>query len=80
MLVLRIGKAMYACYRLDELYEVVPELQNLGFGCRRLGSPEKVCECATANIFAQYVTGFTLCPRTIEASHMLHRISATRVA
>jgi len=74
-----IGKAVYTSYWLDELYEVFPEFQNVYLGRWRLGSFEELSECATANIFAQYITAFSLSPRTIEASHVLHRISAARV-
>jgi len=79
MTIMRIGKTMYARYWLDELYEVLPEFEDVVHRCRRIGSFEEVRQCATTNIFAQYVTTFTLSPRTIEAGHMLHRISTTRM-
>ena len=62
MRIVRIRKVMYACYWLDELYEVFPEFEDLVFCCRRFGSFEEVRECAAAHIFTQYVTSFTLCP------------------
>jgi hypothetical protein len=79
MMVVWIRKTMYTRYWLDKLYEVFPKFQNLGLCRWRLGTRKIVCESATTNIFAQYVASFTLYPRAIEAGHILHRISTTRV-
>jgi hypothetical protein len=78
-MVVQIGKMVYTRYRLYELYEICPELQDLvrRRWLRRVF--EEVCKGAAADVFTQYITGITLYPRTMEASHVLHRMLATRV-
>jgi len=79
MMVVRIGKMVYARYWLYELYEVFPKFEDI-LHCGRGISPfEELCEGATADIFTQNIASVALNPRTIEAGHMLHCISATRV-
>ena len=77
MTIVRIGETMYTRYWLYELYEVLPEFEDVVHHCWRFGSVEKARERATADIFAQYVTMLALSPRTMEAGHMLHRILTT---
>jgi hypothetical protein len=77
MTVMWIRETMYTRYWLYELFEVSPEFQNVIRRRRWLGAFKEVCKSAAADKLTQYVTGFTLCPRTIEAGHIFHRISAT---